>query len=122
MKINNKLQLPIAFASCNFQPPVDNNPALLTHDDVVTLFHEFGHSLQHMLTQIDYSDISGINGIPWDAVELPSQFLENYSWQQECIHLISRHYQTNETLPESLFPKNDSCQEFSNWPTDAKTT
>ena len=73
-------------------PPVDDQPALLTHDDVITLFHEFGHCLHHMLTKVDYPSVSGINGVPWDAVEFPSQFMENYCWEKESLAFISDHY------------------------------
>lgn len=95
------VQIPVAFITCNFMPPTTDHPALLTHDDVVTLFHEFGHGLHHMLTTIDYSDISGISGVPWDAVELPSQFMENWCWQHDAIPLISKHYETGEPLPDA---------------------
>lgn len=99
------IQIPIAYVNCNFNPPVGNDPALLTHDDVITLFHEFGHALQHMLTKVDYADVSGINGIPWDAVEIASQFLENWAWEKESIALISKHYQTGKPLPDDLYNK-----------------
>ena len=75
------------------------SPALLTHDDVVTLFHEFGHGLHHLLTRVDYPSIAGINGVAWDAVELPSQFLENYAWHPEVLQRISRHFETGAPLP-----------------------
>ncbi|MEH6649033.1 MAG: oligopeptidase A [Motiliproteus sp.] len=96
------LQLPVAYLVCNFTPPVGDDPALLTHNEVTTLFHEFGHGLHHMLTQIDWSGVSGINGVAWDAVELPSQFLENWCWQPEALARISGHYQTGDALPQSL--------------------
>ncbi len=99
------VQYPAAYVTCNFRPAVAGQPALLTHDEVITLFHEFGHALHHMLTKIDHSDVSGINGVPWDAVELPSQFLENFCWQKEALPLISSHVDTNEPLPEALFDK-----------------
>jgi oligopeptidase A len=86
--------LPVAYLVCNFLPPGTNHPALLTHDDVLTLFHEFGHGLHHMLTRVDYPSIAGINGVSWDAVELPSQFLENYAWHPDVLRQISGHYQT----------------------------
>ncbi len=94
------LQLPVAYLVCNFSPPVGDKPGLLTHSDVTTLFHEFGHGLHHMLTKIDVSAVSGINGVAWDAVELPSQFLENWCWLPEVIQSISAHYETGEPLPE----------------------
>lgn len=96
------LQLPVAYLTCNFTPAVGDKPALLTHDEVVTLFHEFGHGLHHMLTKIGTAAVSGINGVAWDAVELPSQFLENWCWEKEVIPMISGHYQTGEPLPENL--------------------
>jgi oligopeptidase A len=93
---------PIAHLVCNFMPPVDGRPALLTHQDVVTLFHEFGHGLHHLLTRVDYPSISGINGVPWDAVELPSQFMEQYAWRPEVLPLISAHHETGAALPDEL--------------------
>jgi oligopeptidase A len=94
--------LPVAYLVCNFLPPNEGQPAQLTHDDVVTLFHEFGHGLHHMLTRVDYPSLAGINGVAWDAVELPSQFLENYAWHPEVLQRISRHVQTGATLPEAM--------------------
>jgi oligopeptidase A len=91
--------LPVAYLVCNFLPPSEARPALLTHDDVLTLFHEFGHGLHHMLTRVDYPSIAGINGVAWDAVELPSQFLENYAWHPEVLKKISRHIETGASLP-----------------------
>jgi len=99
------LQLPVAYLTCNFTPPVGDTPALLTHDEVVTLFHEFGHGLHHMLSKIEVASVSGINGVPWDAVELPSQFLENWCWEKSVVPLISGHYETGEVLPSSLLNK-----------------
>jgi len=92
-------QMPIAYLVCNFNPPSEGQPSLLTHDEVVTLFHEFGHALHHLLTEIDYPSIAGIHGVPWDAVELPSQFFENYAWLPETLPWISAHYETDEPLP-----------------------
>jgi oligopeptidase A len=92
--------LPVAYLVCNFLPPSTSRPALLTHDDVLTLFHEFGHGLHHMLTRVDYPSIAGINGVAWDAVELPSQFLENYAWHPEVLRRISGHFQSGAPLPE----------------------
>jgi len=97
-----QLQLPVAYLTCNFTPAVGDKPALLTHNEVVTLFHEFGHGLHHMLTQIDVASVSGINGVAWDAVELPSQFLENWCWEKSVIPMISGHYESGEALPEHL--------------------
>jgi oligopeptidase A len=99
------LQYPIAFLTCNFEPPVGDHPATLTHDDVLTLFHEFGHGLQHLLTRIDVPGVNGINGVPWDAVELPSQFLENFAWEPEVIAMISGHLETGEKLPRAMLDR-----------------
>lgn len=107
-----QIQLPYAYLTCNFQPPLPDKPALLTHHEVVTLFHEFGHCLHHMLTQIPYAEVSGINGVPWDAVELPSQFLENWAWQEESLALISAHVDTQEPLPKDLFDKIYAAKNF----------
>jgi oligopeptidase A len=93
--------LPVAYLVCNFTPPVGQQPSLLTHSEVVTLFHEFGHGLHHMLTRVDYPSIAGINGVAWDAVELPSQFMENFAWRPEVLPLISAHVETGEPLPTS---------------------
>ncbi|HSG64758.1 MAG TPA: M3 family metallopeptidase, partial [Gammaproteobacteria bacterium] len=93
-------QLPVAYLVCNFNPPAEGHPSLLTHEEVVTLFHEFGHALHHLLTEIDYPSIAGIHGVPWDAVELPSQFFENYAWLPEALPWISSHYETGESLPQ----------------------
>ena len=92
--------LPVAYLVCNFSPPVGTQPALLTHSEVVTMFHEFGHGLHHMLTRVDYPSIAGINGVAWDAVELPSQFMENFAWRPEVLPLISAHVETGEPLPQ----------------------
>jgi oligopeptidase A len=100
-RLGNSGTLPIAYLVCNFTPPVGQHPSLLTHNEVVTLFHEFGHGLHHMLTRVDYPSIAGINGVAWDAVELPSQFMENYAWQPEVLPLISAHVETGEPLPET---------------------
>ncbi|WP_373777436.1 oligopeptidase A [Glaesserella sp.] len=94
------LQKPVAYLTCNFNKPIGDKPALFTHDEVTTLFHEFGHGIHHMLTEIDVGDVAGINGVPWDAVELPSQFLENWCWEEEALAFISGHYQTGEPLPK----------------------
>ncbi|MEM7193552.1 MAG: M3 family metallopeptidase [Pseudomonadota bacterium] len=111
-KSSNGTQLPVAFLTCNFTSPVDDKPALLTHDEVMTLFHEFGHSLHHMLTKIDVSGVSGINGVPWDAVELPSQFLENWCWERGTLDLISGHVETGETLPDHLLERMRAGKNF----------
>lgn len=106
------LQLPVAYLVCNFTPPVGDEPALLTHDEVTTLFHEFGHGLHHMLTQMEFADISGINGVAWDAVELPSQFLENWCWEPEALAHISGQVETGEPLPKELLDKMLAAKHF----------
>ncbi|MEQ1484270.1 M3 family metallopeptidase [Methyloglobulus sp.] len=137
-KTSGSIQIPVAYLTCNFTPPIARDggattvpygcqhsphpcgssaaagrePALLTHDEITTLFHEFGHGLQHMLTKIDYLGVSGINGVEWDAVELPSQFMENWCWEKESLQLVSGHYQTGETLPDSLFDKMIAAKNF----------
>ncbi len=98
-------QIPVAFMTCNSTPPVDGKPALFTHDEVITLFHEFGHGLHHMLTRVDEPEIAGINGVEWDAVELPSQFMENWCWEREALDLFARHYETGEPMPADLFQR-----------------
>ena len=110
--LRGQLQLPVAFLTCNFTPPVNGKPSLLTHDEVTTLFHEFGHGLHHMLTQVDVIDVSGINGVAWDAVELPSQFLENWCWNPESLALIASHHETDEPLPEDLLQKLLAAKNF----------
>lgn len=95
----NGIQRPVAFLTCNFNGPVGDTPALFTHDEVTTLFHEFGHGLHHMLTQINHASVAGISGVPWDAVELPSQFLENFCWEEDGLAKIAQHYETGEPLP-----------------------
>ncbi len=92
---------PVAYLVCNFMPPVGAQPSLLTHSEVVTMFHEFGHGLHHLMTQVDYPSIAGINGVAWDAVELPSQFMENFAWRPEVLPLISAHIDTGEPLPQT---------------------
>ncbi len=112
MKYDEKVQLPVAYLTTNFTPPVGDKPALLTHDEVVTLFHEFGHGLHHMLTRIDYAAVSGISGVAWDAVELPSQFMENWCWEREGLALISGHYETGEPLPDEMLEKLLAAKNF----------
>jgi len=107
-----ELQLPVAYLVCNFTPPLPGQPALLTHDEVTTLFHEFGHGLHHMLTQMEEADISGINGVAWDAVELPSQFMENWCWEPEALALISGHHESGEPLPQALLDKMLAAKHF----------
>src|SRR5690554_164209 len=106
------IQLPVAYLVCNFSPAVGDTPALLTHDELTTLFHEFGHGLHHMLTQIDVPEVSGINGVAWDAVELPSQFMENWCYEPEALAFISGHYQTGEPLPQELLDKLLAAKNF----------
>ena len=106
------IQLPVAFLVCNFMPPSNEQPCLLTFSDVTTLFHEFGHGLHHMLTQVDCAPVSGINGVEWDAVELPSQFLENWCWQKEVIPLISSHFRTGDSLPVDMLDKMLAAKNF----------
>lgn len=103
---------PVANLVCNFTPAVGDKPALLTHDEVTTLFHEFGHGLHHMLTEIEHVSASGINGVAWDAVELPSQFMENWCWEPEGLALISAHYQSGEPLPQALLDKMLAAKNF----------
>lgn len=111
-RTDGSLQLPVAYLTCNFNGPVGDKPALFTHDEVITLFHEFGHGIHHMLTQIETGGVSGINGVAWDAVELPSQFLENWCWQPEALVFISGHYQTGEPLPQGLLDKMLAARNF----------
>jgi len=99
-KTEHGLQLPVAYLVCNFNPPVEAKPSLLTHNEVTTIFHEFGHGIHHMLTQIDVAAVSGINGVAWDAVELPSQFMENFCWEREVLQFLSSHYETGDALAE----------------------
>jgi len=109
---NGDIQLPVAYLTCNFNKPVGDKPALFTHDEVVTLFHEFGHGIHHMLTQINASGVSGINGVPWDAVELPSQFLENWCYEPEALAFMSGHYETGEPLPTDMLDKMLAAKNF----------
>ncbi|QSX37204.1 oligopeptidase A [Shewanella sedimentimangrovi] len=108
----NGLQLPVAYLTCNFNGPVGGKPALFTHDEVTTLFHEFGHGIHHMLTRIEVAGVSGINGVPWDAVELPSQFMENWCWEQEALQEISGHFETGEPLPKAMLDKMLAAKNF----------
>ncbi len=104
--------LPVGYLVCNFTPPNDAGVSLLTHNDVVTLFHEFGHMLHHLLTTVDYPSLAGINGVPWDAVELPSQFMENYAWSFEVLEQASGHWETGEPLPRELFERLQAGRHF----------
>ncbi len=107
-----RLQLPVAYLTTNFTPPLGDEPSLLTHSEVMTLFHEFGHGLHHMLTRVAVPSVSGIHGVAWDAVELPSQFMENWCWEKEALALISGHYQTGEPLPDSLYQRMLAARNF----------
>ena len=109
---NGTMQSPVAYLTCNFNGPVDGKPALFTHDEVVTLFHEFGHGIHHMLTKVSVAGVSGINGVPWDAVELPSQFLENWCWEEEALGFISGHYESGEPLPKDLLDKMLAARDY----------
>ena len=111
-RVDTQVQLPVAYLVCNFTAPNPGEPALLTHDEVTTLFHEFGHGLHHMLTQMEHADISGINGVAWDAVELPSQFMENWCWEPQALALISGHYETGEPLPQVMLERLLSAKHF----------
>jgi oligopeptidase A len=106
------LQTPVAHLVCNFAEGVDGNPPLLTHDDVITLFHEFGHGLHHMLTQVNERDVSGISGVEWDAVELPSQFMENFCWEWDVLKHMTAHVETGAPLPRELFDKMIAAKNF----------
>ena len=107
-----QLQTPVAHLVCNFADSVDGKPPLLTHDDVITLFHEFGHGLHHMLTKVNERDVSGISGVEWDAVELPSQFMENFCWEWSVLRHMTAHVQTGEPLPQALFEKMMAAKNF----------
>ena len=111
-RLNGLSQNPVAYLVCNFNPATGGDPALLTHDEVVTLFHEFGHTLHHLLTSVDYPSLAGINGVPWDAVEFPSQFLENFAWLPEVLSRLSSHYRTGESLPESTIATLSASRPF----------
>ena len=104
--------LPVAFLVCNFSPPSGERPSLLTHHEMLTLFHEFGHGLHHLLTRVDTPSVAGINGVPWDAVELPSQFMENFAWRDEVLPLVSAHVDTGEPLPHELLARLQASRSF----------
>ncbi len=106
------IELPVAYLTCNFSAPVGGKPALFTHDEVITMFHEFGHGLHHMLTQVDEYSVSGIKGVEWDAVELPSQFMENFCWEWEVLRHMTAHVDTGEQLPRALFDKMVAAKNF----------
>jgi oligopeptidase A len=111
-RAHGKLQHPVAFMTCNFPAPVGGRAALFTHDDVITLFHEFGHGLHQLLTEVDELGVSGINGVEWDAVELPSQFMENFCWEWDVLRHMTAHVETGEALPRALFDKMIAAKNF----------
>lgn len=106
------IQLPVAFLVCNFPEPVNGQPSLLIHDEVITLLHEFGHGLHHLLTRVEVASVAGINSVPWDAVELPSQFLENWCWQREALDLMSGHFETGASIPDDVLEKIRRAKNF----------
>ena len=106
------MQTPVAYLNCNFTAPLSGKPALFTHDEVITLFHEFGHGLHHLLTEVEVLGVSGINGVEWDAVELPSQFMENFCWEWEVLKDMTRHVETGSSLPRELFEKMVAAKNF----------
>ncbi len=110
--IDGETQIPVAYLTCNLTPPIGDQPALFTHDEVITLFHEFGHGLHHMLTRVDVPEVAGINGVEWDAVELPSQFMENYCWERDALSIFARHYRTGKSLPEDLYRRMLDAKNF----------
>ena len=107
-----RVQTPVAYLTCNFSAPVGSKPALFTHDEVLTLFHEFGHGLHHLLTRVDFVGVSGIHGVEWDAVELPSQFMENFCWEWEVLAHMTAHVDSGEPLPRALFDKMLAAKNF----------
>jgi len=111
-KPNGDLQIPVAYLVCNFASGTEGKDACWSHDEVITLFHEFGHGLHHMLTEIDVLPVSGIRGVPWDAVELPSQFMENFCWQKEVLAFLSSHHETHASLPDDLLRRMFSAKDF----------
>ncbi len=111
-RLDTGIQVPVAYLNCNFSGPVGGKPALFTHDDVITLFHEFGHGLHHLLTRIEDLGVAGINGVEWDAVELPSQFMENFCWEWEVLKHMTRHVDNGETLPRALYEKMLAAKNF----------
>jgi len=107
-----QIQIPVAYLNCNFSRPVGSKPALFTHDEVLTLFHEFGHGLHHLLTRVEDLGVSGINGVEWDAVELPSQFMENFCWEWDVLREMTRHVDTGLPLPKKLFDRMLAAKNF----------
>ncbi|HEY9380833.1 MAG TPA: M3 family metallopeptidase, partial [Burkholderiales bacterium] len=110
--VESKVQAPVAYLVCNFSAPVGGKPALFTHDEVLTLFHEFGHGLHHLLTRVEHYGVSGIHGVEWDAVELPSQFMENFCWEWDVLRHMTEHCETKESLPRTLFDKMIAAKNF----------
>jgi oligopeptidase A len=106
------VQTPVAYLNCNFSPPLAGKPALFTHNEVITLFHEFGHGLHHLLTRVEHRGVSGINGVEWDAVELPSQFMENFCWEWDVVQGMSAHADSGAPLPRALFDKMLAAKNF----------
>ncbi|HEU5338102.1 MAG TPA: M3 family metallopeptidase [Sulfuricaulis sp.] len=106
------IQVPVAFLVCNFTSPVGDRPALFTHEEVITLFHEFGHGLHHLLTRVDYVGVAGINGVAWDAVELPSQFMENWCWEHEALDIFAGHFESGEKIPDELYARMIAAKNF----------
>ena len=111
-RLQSGLQLPVSFLTCNFSKPVGHGPVLLAHEEVITLFHEFGHGLHHLLSRIDVAEVAGINGVPWDAVELPSQLLENWCWERDALHLLGAHVKTGDRIPDELIEKMNRSKNF----------
>jgi len=111
-RVDGRIQTPVAFLTCNFSGPVGGKPALFTHDEVTTLFHEFGHGLHQLLTQVDELGVTGINGVEWDAVELPSQFMENFCWEWDVVEPMTRHVDTGERIPRALFERMRAAKNF----------
>ena len=111
-RVGTKVQYPVAFLTCNLSAPVEGRPATFTHDEVITLFHEFGHGLHQLLTRVEVAGVSGIQGVEWDAVELPSQFMENFCWEWDVVSHMSAHVETGEPLPRELFDKMVAAKNF----------
>ena len=112
-RIDGNIQLPVAYLTCNLTPPLGDEAALFTHDEVITLFHEFGHGLHHMLTRVDVPDVAGINGVEWDAVELPSQFMENFCWEREALQPVCPPLPNRRTvLPDDLYNRMIDSRNF----------
>jgi oligopeptidase A len=109
---DSRVQTPVAYLTCNFSAPVGGRPALFTHSEVTTLFHEFGHGLHHLLTRAEHRGVSGINGVEWDAVELPSQLMENFCWEWDVLSGMTEHIETTQPLPRTLFDKMLAAKNF----------